>query len=57
MPRRTQEDILPSLPLDIEQVIWDLVRADVRKRLKAWQGVHRELQSKVPRLVVSRYFV
>ena len=39
------EQIL-ELPVEIEHLIWELVRNDVRKRLKArtWKHVHDELK-------------
>jgi NACalpha-BTF3-like transcription factor len=38
-----------ALPADIEQLIWEFAKADVRKRLKpySWKDVHRELKANV----------
>jgi hypothetical protein len=48
-----------ELPACIEELIWDSVKADVRKRLKAssWQNVHSELKEKVVKRHCGRILI
>ena len=41
---------IPVLPIEIETLIWNIVKSNVHRNLKshAWKDVHDELKRKVP---------